>query len=117
MKKPPTHQDLAALPKALRPLADEKRWVNWAWTARPGKDGATEWTKPPLQPRDPRVHAKSNDAATWSTYDRALKRARDGDADGIGYMLLDADLGAVDLDHCCVHDLKSNGSSRGYLGR
>ena len=70
MTKPATHCNLAALPQALKPLADEKRWVNWSWEQRTNKDGVTKWTKPPLQPSNPKAHAKSNNAATWGTMNR-----------------------------------------------
>lgn len=108
MSKPTTHQDLKLLPEALQPLADEKRWVNWVWTERPGKNGTTEWTKPPLQPNNPKKHAKSNDPATWDGYKKAIERVLDGDADGLGYMLLGSEVGAVDLDKCCTHDLEKD---------
>ena len=60
------------------------------------------WDKPPLQASNPDLSAKSNDPATWGTYADAVAAVEMGKADGIGYMLADDDLGAVDLDHC--HD-------------
>ena len=98
--KPTTHNgDLARLPTALAPRAQEKRWVAWKWTWRPEQG---RWDKPPLQASNPVLSAKSNDPATWDTYAAALAAVQAGHADGVGYMLAGGDLGAVDLDHC--HD-------------
>lgn len=54
-------------------------------------------------PRDLTL-ARSNDRSTWGSYERALCRWQDGDADGIGFMLLGSNVGAADLDHCCKRD-------------
>ena len=106
--KPETHNgDLANLPKALEPLTEQLRWVNWNWEPRTDRDGNVKWTKPPYQPRDPRRKAESDNPTTWDTYDRAVQRVRAGDADGIGYVLLGSDIGAVDLDDCCRRDAKA----------
>src|SRR5215472_15151311 len=84
-KKPHTHtSDLTRLPAALEPLTEEERWVGWQWVLRQNNDGEQRWTKPPFQPRD-LGHARSNDPSTWGTYDRAVRRWRDGDVDGIGF--------------------------------
>jgi primase-polymerase (primpol)-like protein len=91
--------DLAHLPAALAPLADQKRWVVWPWELRKSKDGKEKWTKPPKQPRDPAHNARSNDPSTWGTYDDAVAAVHRGNADGIGYMLLGSGIGAIDLDH------------------
>jgi putative DNA primase/helicase len=105
LRKPPdTHSgNLAQLPAALAPLTEHRRWVCWRWALRKKGGGEEKWTKPPFQPGDLQ-HAKSNDPSTWDTYDRAVRRWRDRDADGIGFMLADADIGAVDLDDCCQRD-------------
>ncbi len=104
IKKPKTHNsDLAHLPSALEPFTDETRWVNWNWELRENEHGEQKWTKPPRRPRD-LTYARSNDRSTWGTYERALARYRNGDADGIGVMLLKSNIGAADLDHCCKHD-------------
>jgi putative DNA primase/helicase len=102
--KPQTHNgNLAELPSALAPLTDETRWVNWSWELRKNKDGKQEWTKPPRRPLD-RTFAKSNDRSTWGSYERAVHRWENGDADGIGVMLLDYELAAADFDDCCQRD-------------
>jgi putative DNA primase/helicase len=103
-EKPSTHNsDLTRLPAALRPLTEMKRWVCWRWELRQNSDGEYKWTKPPLQPRN-LLPARSNDPSTWDTYDRAVQRWEDGEVDGIGFMLADADIGVVDLDDCCQRD-------------
>jgi putative DNA primase/helicase len=104
MDKPKTHNsDLAHLPTALQPMTEEKRWVNWSWVRRE-TNGKVRWTKPPFRPSNPQQHADSTDPNTWDTYKRALKRWRDGDADGIGFTLLGSPIGAIDLDDCCRRD-------------
>src|SRR6516225_11040582 len=94
--KPQTHSaDLSNLPKALQPLTAERRWVVWPWQLRKSK-----WTKPPRQARNPQCNARSNDPATWGDYADAVAAVAAGNADGIGYMLKDSNIGAIDLDHC-----------------
>jgi hypothetical protein len=106
-KKPRTHNgNLARLPSALEPLTVEIRWVNWSWELRESEDGKTRLTKPPRRPRDLKF-ARSNDPSSWGSYERALSRWKNGDADGIGCMLLDAGIGAADLDDCCRRDAKN----------
>jgi putative DNA primase/helicase len=107
MRAPRTHNgNLTRLPTALVPLTELDRWVCWRWELRQNSDGEQGWTKPPLQPRD-LLRARSNDPSTWHTYDRAVRRWQDRDVDGIGFMLADADIGAVDLDDCCQRDPKA----------
>ena len=104
-KKPQTHcGNLAELPAALASLTDEIRWVNWSWKLRENRDGKEQrWTKPPYRPRD-LTFARSNDRSTWGSYERAVRRWENGDANGIGVMLLDYELAAADLDDCCQLD-------------
>jgi hypothetical protein len=105
-QKPKTFcADLAHLPEALIPLTEQKRWVVWPWELRVSKTGKEKWTKPPRQARDPRRNARSNDPSTWGAYDDAVAAVTAGNADGIGYMLKDSNIGAIDLDHC-VDDTK-----------
>jgi hypothetical protein len=91
--------DLQHLPAALLPLTQEQRFVIWRWEWRARKGGGGKWTKPPYQTRYPREPAKSNDPATWGSYQDAVAAVAAGEADGIGFMLKDASVGAVDLDH------------------
>jgi primase-polymerase (primpol)-like protein len=95
--KPATIGDPGKLPAALLPRTQQTRWVCWRWTWREDKG---RWDKPPLQASNPDLSAKSNDPATWGTYAVAVAAVAAGKADGIGYMLADDDLDAVDLDHC-----------------
>jgi primase-polymerase (primpol)-like protein len=39
-------------------------------------------------------------ARTWACYADAVAAVKAGVADGIGYMLKDSNIGAIDLDHC-----------------
>jgi hypothetical protein len=99
--KPRTYNaDLAHLPSALVPLTEEQRWVVWPWERRTTKSGKEKWTKPPRQARNPRRNARSNDPSTWGSYAAAVAAVAAGNADGIGYMLKDSNIGAIDLDHC-----------------
>jgi hypothetical protein len=96
--KPKTYNaDLANLPAALSPRTKEKRWCIWRWTWR---EEQGRWDKPPLQACNPNRAAKSNDPSTWGNYTDAVAAVTAGRADGIGYMLADDNLDAVDLDHC-----------------
>jgi putative DNA primase/helicase len=96
--------DLENLPPSLQRLTKERRWVNWRWEGRQdNKTSQFKWTKPPLQPRNLR-YAKNNDPQTWDSYERALRQWKNGKADGIGYMLRDSDIAAIDLDKCCRWD-------------
>ena len=98
MTKPVTHQgDLAKLPRALAPLSERPQWAVWRWTQKPNG----RWQKPPYQARDPRRHASTKDSDTWSDYATALATVQAGKADGISYVLTEADpFAAIDLDHC-----------------
>ena len=99
--KPRTYNgDLANLPAALLPLTEHDHWVTWIWELRTNKAGREKWTKPPRQALDPSRNARSNDPSTWGTYRDAVAAVTAGNADGIGYVLKDSDIGAIDVDHC-----------------
>jgi virulence-associated protein E len=70
--------------------------VVWRWTWHQQR---SKWTKPPFQCRHLRTKAKSNDSTTWATYQEAVAAVLAGQADGIGFMLKDSELAAIDLDH------------------
>lgn len=71
------------------------QWV--AWKAEPRKG---QLTKPPINPQTGK-HAKVSDPTTWGTFDEALKRMKDDNLDGVGYVLTsNDDITAIDLDHC-----------------
>jgi hypothetical protein len=97
--KPKTFGDPTKLPAALAPRTEQRRWVVWKWVWVPDRG---QWTKPPFQAQAPTKPAKSNDPKTWGSYADAVAAIVAGKADGVGYMLADDDLDAVDLDHC--HD-------------
>jgi hypothetical protein len=99
--KPRTYvADLTKLPKALERFLGLRRWVVWRWEKRVNnKTGEVKWTKPPYQCRLPRKLAKSNDPSTWGTYEEALAALAAGLGEGIGIMLKDSEIAAVDLDH------------------
>jgi primase-polymerase (primpol)-like protein len=94
-KPPLTHQrDLAKLPRALTPLIERPQWAVWRWTQKP--DG--NWQKPPFMATQPDRHASTNDSSTWTDYATALAAVQAGRADGITYILTEADpLAAIDL--------------------
>jgi len=100
-QKPRTYNgDLANLPAALAPLTEQRRWVNWSWDWRARKNGGGKWTKPPRQAHAPEQFAKSDDPATWGTYEQALDNVTAGRANGIGFALKGSNIGAIDIDHC-----------------
>ena len=92
--------DLSQLPNALQWVTTQRRFVVWRWVSRTSKTGKVKWTKPPYQPTNPHIPAKSNDPSTWGTYQDALAAVASGQADGIGVMLLNGEMAAADLDQC-----------------
>ena len=97
-QKPITHQgDLAKLPRALTPLIERPQWAVWRWTQKP--DGT--WQKVPFQALQPDQHASTSNPSTWAAYEVALDAVETRRADGISYVLTEADpFAAIDLDHC-----------------
>jgi putative DNA primase/helicase len=80
------------IPDSLKALS---QWVCWRYDWR-----VDRWTKPPYQPNG-REHARVDEPATWSTFEKALQGYQRGDVDGVG-LVLTPELGlvGVDLDHC-----------------
>jgi hypothetical protein len=96
-KKPPTFSgDITRLAAALTPLCELSNWVVWKWMA----NGSGKWTKPPFQSRYSSDNARNNAPSTWSSLADAVEAAKNGAADGIGFVLTDTDIAAIDLDHC-----------------
>jgi primase-polymerase (primpol)-like protein len=61
-----------------------------------------------LSARDPQRHASTKDRSTWSDYATALAAVQAGKADGVSFMMTEADpLAAIDLDHCRDPDTHS----------
>jgi putative DNA primase/helicase len=80
------------IPAELRP---RPQWVAWRYELRKGK-----WTKVLKNPRTG-DNAKSDDAATWGTFEEALACSRTRRMDGVGFVfsILD-EFAGIDLDHC-----------------
>ena len=89
--------DLADPPPALNALCLRDHWVTWQW--RRGKNGK-EWTKPPFRADSPSELAANNNPATWTTHHAAVAAVLAGKAHGIGFVLTNTNIGAVDLDKC-----------------
>ena len=82
------------IPSELKAL---DRWICWSWSRR-----GTKWDKPPLR-ADGRGFAKSDDPATWSSFEDALEKHQTGKFDGIGFVLNapgEAVYVGVDFDDC-----------------
>ena len=96
--RPTTHQaDLAKLPRPLAPLIERPQWCMWRWTQL--SNGG--WQKPPYMATQPNRHASTKDPSTWADYPTALAAVQAGYADGVSYILTEADpFAAVDLDNC-----------------
>jgi Protein of unknown function (DUF3987) len=84
--------DLDTVPGDLR-AAD--RWVLWRLVWRPNRKGGGKWDKVPFRPDG--TPAKSNDPATWVTFDVAAAAYRAGGFDGIGFAL-GAGFAGIDID-------------------
>ena len=85
-----TDRQKIKLPRALAPLMQLDQWVIWRF--KHGK-------KIPYQSERPTVCASPTNPATWSSYRDAVNAAaRVGG--GIGFVLLGAAIGALDLDDC-----------------
>lgn len=92
------HVDGAAAP-AFHPdniPAELKALHQWCVWRRIQRDGGKP-AKMPYQPDG--KPAKSNDAATWSSWEAALAAYERGGYDGLG-LFIDGDLTGIDLDHC-----------------
>lgn len=78
---------LQNIPAELREL---KQWVVWRM---PDKE--------PRRATDPKRLAKSNDPATWSTFEQALAAVEKGHAEGVGFVFAASGphIG-IDLDDC-----------------
>jgi len=81
-------------PPALRALP---QWVCWRYETVRGRD-----TKVPYDPNEPFARARSNEPATWSTFERALERFRkDGRFCGLAFNFSEDDpFAGIDLDDC-----------------
>lgn len=90
-KPSPLRPQFGTIPPALRAM---NSWLVWRYEWRNDKAGGGKWTKPPHSVRG--GYAKTNQPATWATFDVAREAAVR--ADGLGLVLTD-DLVGIDLDH------------------
>jgi primase-polymerase (primpol)-like protein len=85
------------LNKIPEELKSRNQWVLWKFAERDGK-----FTKIPLNPRTGGP-AKTNDPATWGTFDEAVSAWRRNGMPGVGYVFsADDPFTGVDLDHALV---------------
>jgi putative DNA primase/helicase len=78
----------------------EMRWGIWRYEPRKGADGATKWTKPPIDPATG-GRASVNNLETWGAYPDAHYAYRTGTYDGMGVVFTaEDDYIGIDLDEC-----------------
>lgn len=77
-------------------LKREKRWVNWKLVPRKGEPG--KFQKLPINSKSGSP-ASCSDPKTWSTFQAAVLRFKQGDVDGIGFGLGEPYVG-IDIDDC-----------------
>jgi primase-polymerase (primpol)-like protein len=75
-------------------------WVVWSW-----KRNNHAYTKPPYIAVAPDRLARNDDASTWAPRSAAVNAVLAGRANGVGFVLTNTEIGAVDLDKC--RDLES----------
>ena len=83
------------------------QWILWAAVPKESRDGGTEFTKEPRQPRDRVRKASSTDPSTWSTFEHALREYQlatylppeeGADIHGIGFVL-GGGFAGIDIDN------------------
>lgn len=90
-------------------LIGKKIWLVWRYEEKNGK-----MTKVPYMPilkKGMRVHAKSNDPETWSTFEDVAEAEN---FDGIG-IFFDGSFTGIDLDHCIDDENEINYQARTIL--
>lgn len=93
-----------AIPDELRERA---HWICWKEERR-----GDQLTKIPKQPDGSGANAKSNDSATWGSFEDAVDTASQHEDWGLGFVFTGADpYTAIDLDDCLTED----GSPREWL--
>ncbi len=92
--KPGTYQrNLAELPPALLPLVEREQWVGWRWDDR--------GEKLYFLASEPQRPASLTDPSTWCDHATAVAAWQAGHADGIAYVMTEADpFAAIELVHC-----------------
>ena len=84
------------------PLALQQRpqWVAWRGEKRTLKDGTESLNKIPIDAKTG-ASAKSDDHATWTTFEQAVAHAQNNGLAGVGFVFCDADgFTGVDFDDC-----------------
>jgi hypothetical protein len=84
-------------PAIVKRLVALPNWVNWRWELN--KEGDA-WTKVPYKPRNLKYKASTNDRWTWATHTEAVANVEAGKADGIGFVLVETNICAFDIDNC-----------------
>ena len=84
------------IPPALALLAKRKRFVGWKWEN--GENG--KLTKVPYRGHTPNRKASSKNPATWCPLDDAMRAYSEGKVDGIGFVLTNSGVTAIDIDDC-----------------
>lgn len=88
-----------------REMKETARWVCWVAVPKLRRDGSTEYTKEPRQPRSPKRKASSTNAGTWSDFETAVGVVQRGEAHGLGFALGDGWAG-VDVDDALTADAR-----------
>jgi primase-polymerase (primpol)-like protein len=80
-------------------LREREQWVVWRYEQRNDRNGRPKETKVPYQSADPSMNAKSDEPATWGTFEQSASAAKA--FDGIGFVFAaDDPFCGVDLDDC-----------------
>lgn len=88
-----TNELFGNIPPELKALPN---WVVWKLTTRKGEDKPT---KIPFNPTNGKA-ANTTNAATWGTFDQALKAYATGKYTGLGFVFTNTPFTGIDLDHC-----------------
>jgi putative DNA primase/helicase len=87
---------LTIIENVPKELALTPQWVCWSGTV--GQNG--KMSKIPINPRTGR-NAKTDDPATWGTFEAAIYFSRNNDLPGIGFVFTETDdFVGIDLDEC-----------------
>jgi hypothetical protein len=84
------------LPACLEPLTHERRWLVW----RREQTDKGRFTKGLYRADRPSSHARSDDPATWCSFETAVRAYAEGGVDGIAFALLGSNVVAFDIDDC-----------------
>lgn len=90
--------NLERFPTALDPLKKIKRWLTWRWEV----NSKGKLTKKPYWGHRPKYPAAVNKPKAWGSFKAAsfALEKRELGTDGIGFVLLDTNICAFDIDDC-----------------